>query len=290
MKTTASRLVLAGVLLVPTTLLISPQVAAALRQDENTKTYTLERTFKKDTTDRYNVTLKTKVNNPQLGGEIDLNMDMTVKETTKEIKDGVATIHSEFERAQASFGGIEQDLTTAFPKSIYKTDKTGRVWNVKTEGGDPTLQGEGGNERMIAVVRSGFYPPQAVKVGDAWDVTVIERDKKDKDDKEIVLAKGKAKAVAIEKVGEFTALKIKSKIDLTLDGKVKPPPVFDGEGFLDTTSGKILKMTGIVEGTLGQLGNTKANISLSLLSGEDKKPKTDAKKDEAKPADKKKDG
>lgn len=285
MKPKFSHVMLAGMLLVPSVTLVLPS-ASALRRADDMKTYALERTFKKDASDRYNVTLKAKFNNPQLGGDIDLTMDMIVKETTKDVKDGVATINSEFEEAKANFGGIEQDLTASFPKSSYKADKTGKVWDVKSEGGAPELQGSrGGNDRMISVVRSSFYPSKAVKVGDTWDISVVDSDKKDKEGKETVIGKGKAKAVAVEKVGEFEALKIKTKVELNLDEKAKPAPVFEGEGFVDITSGKMLKMAGIVEGSLGPLGNTKADISFSLMTGERKDPKK-----EDKPADKDKKG
>ncbi len=267
---------LAGTLLVPATLLILPQPAVAFRRVDDAKTYILERVFTKGASDRYNATFKAKSTNPQFS---DLSVDLISRETTKEIKDGVATIAAAFDQAEILVGGLKHDIAQAFSTSKYKADKLGRIWDIKSEGGAPELKdAQTSIERPIAIVRSSFYPPKAVKVGDSWDVSVPDLDKKTKDDQETILAKGKSTVLGTEKLAGFDAIKIKTSLTLLLDPKTTKPVKFDGEALLDSITGKMLTLKGTLTGTFGPLGETKADISLSLMKEEpvkdvkDKKP------------------
>ena len=266
-------LCLAGTLLVPATLLTIPQMASAVRPDD-AKTYTLERVFTKGATDRYNLILKGKVNNPGIGSNVELVIDTILRETTKEIKDDVALVDSTFEKALITFGGEKQEV--AFPKSAFKTDKSGRMWDVKIE--DAASSQTGGSEQMITVIRAGFYPKKAVKVGENWEVVVSTPERKDKKDKEVVLGKGKASLVGTEKIASFDALKVKLTLEILLDEKAKTPLKFDGTALIDSVTGKMLTVTGTVDGELPIIGKGKQEVSLSLLKEEpikdvrDKKP------------------
>lgn len=262
-------LCLAGLLLVPVTLLVNSPTAQALYRADDAKEYKIERTLTKGSTDRYNFVFKTKATKEQ---PLALTLDMIIRETTQEITDGIATIASEFDQAELIIGEVKQDVSTSFPTSKYKADKTGRVWDFKFEGGAPELQGAtGGNERTIAIVRTSLYPPKAVKVGESWDILVKEPDTKNKEGKETVVAKGKATVLGTERIAEFDALKIKATIDLTLDPNVKKPMKYEGEGLIDTITGKILTVKGTVNGNFGPIGEAKADISLSLMTGNPKK-------------------
>ena len=260
---------LAGLLLIPATLLVNSPTAQALYRSDDAKEYKIERILTKGNTDRYNFVFKTKTTSQQ---KVALTLDMIIRETTQEITDGVATIASEFDQAEISFGEVKQDVSTSFPTSKYKADKTGRVWDFKFEGGAPELQGgTGGNEQTIAIIRTSLYPPKAVKVGESWDILVKTPDPKDKEGKEITVAKGKASVLGAERIAEFNALKIKATIDLTLDPTMKTPAKYEGEGLIDIATGKILTLKGTVDGNFGPLGKAKADISLSLMTGEPKK-------------------
>jgi len=273
-------LCLAGLLLIPATAFVAPSAANALYRPDDAKEYKIERTFKKGEKDRYNIVLKFNGSNPTLGGDFKLTMDMILRETVKEVKDGVAEYESEFEQALANLGGGEQDLSSQFPQATFKADKSGRMWNVKVKGGDALLQGGGGGkEQLISVVRAMFYPAKAVKIGDTWDVLVTNPDTKDKEGKEITQAKGKATVIGTEKIAGFDGLKIKVTSDITLDPKEKMPLKFEGDGILDSVSGKILIVKGSMDGTLPQIGKSTADVSISLMKEDPKIDVRDKKKD-----------
>jgi hypothetical protein len=265
---------LAGMLLIPATALMTPSIAKALYYPDDAKEYKIERTLTKGNTDRYNFVFKTKATKEQ---PIALTLDMIIRETTQEINEGVATIGSEFDQAELTIGEVKNDVAKSFPTSKYKADKTGRVWDFKFEGGAPELQGgTGGNEQTIAIIRTSLYPPKAVKIGGSWDILIKEPDPKNKEGKEITLAKGKATVMGTERIAEFDALKIKANIDLTLDPNVKKPTKYEGESLIDIATGKILTLKGTVNGNFGPLGEAKADISLSLMTGDPKKSTQEA--------------
>lgn len=247
---------------------LSP-VSAYLFQDE-AKTYTFERKFEKNGVDRYRITLNTQVNGPATNGaEVNIKVKMVMKQTVKEIKDnGSAIVASEFEKATADLGnGEELDALAFLPKVTQTIDKTGRILDSKSEGGQGTGQDIQG---MLGQSQALFMPSRPVKIGDKWKI----EHRSEKDRTNVV---GEATVVKIEKVGDMETLLIKAAADMKAEANANAKGRIEGSANLDPKTGRMVKMNGTLNSDTGPAGKTKADFVFQLLTG--KETETGDKKD-----------
>jgi len=232
-------------------------------------TYVLKRTYKAGDVDRYKLDYVVTMNIPQLGGDTEVVMKMTMKETTKEVKDdGTVITEDVYEEGKVSVAGMEQDITDSLPKLIVTHNKS--KLDVKAEGGNDMFVDQ--MKQMIQSMyeqRDAIMPTKPVKVGDTWKVEMkvpsvggVE-----------IKMKGDATLVGTEMIGGKKTLKVKYVLDATEEQsntKMHSETLSNVE--IETGKALLTSSTGNGE-VMGNKMTSKATITLK--SGEDKKPEGD---------------
>ena len=286
---TLSALLVAPMFLTSTVTFAAPPAATpdqVAKHDD--KAYTLARTFKAKEVNRYKMGITTNIDSPQIGN-IDVIVTVIFRETTKEIKDnGNAVLLNEFDSASAKFGEMEKDLTASLPTITTTIDKLGHVLDTKVEGGDPMMTQQMTTGMMGGMGQQGYFPAKPVKVGDTWKIEVPAKDKNS------AKVTGVATFLGTDMLNGMQTYKVKMVTDSesTMDNPQNPGETLtikmhsNGVTSYDALSGKMVKvtLTSTSEGT--PLGKSKSDMSITLVTGDDK-PKEDAKPaDPIKPAEK----
>lgn len=253
-------------------------LAARFRRDE--ALISVKRAYKMGDMDRYKLAFSAKLNVP-MTGELELKMNATLKETTKESKaDGSALLQSVVEQANLKIGDQESEVTSFLSPFFQKVDKQGKVVEIKMEGGENQLgQRLGDIFQQVFQMEGAFYPPKAVKTGETWklDATKI----KQPDGTQEVT--GSATYVGKETVKKVETLKIKLIRDTSFTSdkaQLNSKTHFEGYGNIDPKDGKFVKITGAIEGSTGPL--KKGEFSVDRLFGDER---DNEKKDTEKKAD-----
>src|SRR5689334_8938454 len=112
-------------------------------QADNGKEFSLQRAFKAGEKDRYKLDFKTAV--VLNGKKLDVNVLMTIIETTQEVKsDGTVLLIDKAEEASVKLGASALDDATAMvPKVTQTLDKQGRLVGLKLEDANGPFADEG---------------------------------------------------------------------------------------------------------------------------------------------------
>jgi hypothetical protein len=261
--------------------LASYHAHALYRQAADTTEYTLKRVFKEGDVDRYKLAVHTTINAPQAGGEVNIDLTLTMKETTKEVKpDGAVKLVEEFEEAHGKFtspmGEQEADLKRMMPKITQIRDKKGAV-DVKTEGGNAMLSGQiAGMIENMARAEIASLPSKAVKVGESWKIESNPEVEKATGGK----TTGDVTLISTETIDGIKTLKLKAVTDTEVKeqggGKMRGEVVSN----VDARTGKAVRLTSKADGEVG--GNKiSATVEARLVTGDDKKAGAAEKKPEA---------
>jgi hypothetical protein len=245
------------------------------RDEKDNATYTFKRVYKTGEADRYKLTTKMSIDNPQTGTPMDILMTMLMKDSTKEAKDDGASISvSEFESASINLNGMDIDISTMMPKVITTRDKNGKS-EVKMEGGNEQVTSQMGDQmKQFTSFGAGFMPVKPIKVGDTWDIDPKAFATKDQK------VTGKVTLVSVETIKGVKVAKMKSVMDLTDATNSKMHS--ESTNLIDVATGKALSLTSKVSGdTAGSKINIE--IAMNVLGPDDKGNGKEAVIDSKKP-------
>jgi hypothetical protein len=266
----------------------APAISA---QQADTNAYTIQRTYKAGDVDRYKIELSGAISGMEATGQTGVmrfKMSLVNKETTKSVNaDGTAVVKSEVETALAKLGDQELDASSYIPVTTMTRDRRGRVLSMKAEGGAAGPFGPGGDPgQMLSNSAINFYPAAPVKVGDTWKVQPPTGTQKAS---LFAGGEGTATFVAVEIVGGVRTARIKSLTDAVIKPMLAPEASgvdpsqlpkqikvhFEGVGNVDLDTGKLVKLTGVVDFEIttdkGSSGKNRIELT-SLLDTLDNKP------------------
>lgn len=250
--------------------------AQAVRRDaKDDTTYTFKRVYKAGETDRYRLSTKMNINNPQTGGPMDIVTTMLLKDLTKEAKDDGASVSiSEFESAAVTINGMDLDITTMMPKVITTRDKNGKS-DVKMEGGNEQVTAQMGDQmKQYTNFGGASLPAKPVKVGDSWDVNAMDLGAKGQN------VKGKVTLISVDTVKGVKVAKMKTVMDIADAKDTKMHS--ESTTLIDVATGKALNLTSKTDGdTPG--GKMSIEITMKLLGPDDKGDGKEAVTDVKKP-------
>jgi len=259
----------------------TPLVASAHAQDakpdakQDEKTYMLARVYKVKDVSKYKFAVTSTINSPQLGGMVDIILDMALRETVKDVKsNGDAIIINEFDSASFKMGpnAMETDITAFLPTITSTIDKSGKAVDVVVDGGNPQFTTGPGSAMFKSFQQQNFFPGKPVKVGDTWKI--------DLDIKGGPKATGNATLVGTETINGLQTVKIKVVTDseLTQDNPETPnKPVTikshaETVGNYEISTGRIVKVNTKTTADGGVVGKT--DVLMTLITD----TKTPAKK------------
>jgi hypothetical protein len=235
------------------------------------QTYSIQRVFKAGDVDLYKMKITQKAS---LGGQdVDIKMNLEMKETTKSVGDsGQVTVTEEYTKANANIGGQDMDLAQMMPKITLKKDKAGQV-EVSTEGGQEPAVGQiSSMAKKMMQSQAAQLPTKPVKIGDTWtnDVTGLSEEADAKTKMTMTLE-------GIETINGIKTLKLKSVSDTTGGTQSSTKMHAESTMYLDAISGKPVKLTSKADGTVS---GSKFSSEMVLERGGPEEAKT-ARKDSA---------
>ncbi len=254
---------------------------AAADEKKDAKAYTIQRKYKAGDVDRYNIAV-------DVSGAQSVTLGLLLKNTIKDVKaDGGATILGEFEKATATLGGGDQEITGLLPTLTQTFSATGKLTDLKTEGGNPAITQTGFLNIVKSVLDVAVYPPTPIKPGDTWE---YHADASQADQK----VKGTATFVGLETVDGTPTYKIKTLTDGAATApnpangdKVNIKTHAEGTQNLDVVTGKLVKVqTSVSSKVDGGVGDFAIKFTMALVTADAAKSgdKSGEKKASDKPA------
>lgn len=239
--------------------------ASAFAQDA--KTYTLVRTYKAKDVSKYKYNITTNVNSPQLGGAVDLVLNMALRETVKDVKENGSTVLlTEFDSASVKIGpgAQDMDISSFLPTITTTVDKSGKVVDVVMDGGNPMFTSGPGSGMFKSLQQQNFFPTKPIKVGETWK---IELDSKDKAG---VKTTGTATFLSVESLSGIQTAKVKMVTDseTTTENPDTPNKLVtvkshsEGVANYDIATGRVVKMTSTSTSDNATLGKTEIKVEL----------------------------
>jgi hypothetical protein len=221
--------------------------ASALAEDS----YTLKRVYKVGEVDRYKMSFV-------IEGMLKAEVNLVIKETTKALKDGVATVETTIESGKISFNGQEQPFPQAGQTSSVNIDtKTGKVVSTEGNTGGPL-------SRLSGLTKNLGIPDRPVKIGEE-----IKFDSPSGDGKEKVT--GTLKVASLEsKSADVPTETVKLVASVNLPTEQGEKLHVDATAFVEPGTGKQLKLEGDVTGKLPMLGDAKIKILRVRMAADNK--------------------
>lgn len=211
--------------------------AAALAEDS----YSIKRVYKAGEVDRYKMSFT-------IEGNVQAEVNLVIKESTKSVKDDVATVETTIESGKIKFGGQDAPFPQAGQTTSRNIDvKTGKVVGAQGQAGGPL-------GRLSSLTNNLGIPDHPVKIGEEIKFDSPVNEGKDK-------VTGTLKVLGLEpKSADVTVDTVKLNAVVNLPAEMGEKLKVDATAFVEPGTGKQLKLDATVTGKMPMLGDATVKI------------------------------